>query len=111
MCYRRRPAYVWRFFDTPPKFFVDTRCLEAPKAFIDWDGYYCMPPVIRKVVPGLLPIPKPMSLPLAEEVRKLMDNYKERIVKAFGNPFDRLEKLKQLDPGWSKLSPAQPRNW
>lgn len=106
MCYERRPAYVWRFFDTPPKFFVDTRCLEAPKAFIDWNGYYCMPPVIRKVIPGLLPVPKPMTLPQSEYIKEKFREYLKRT-----DPMKRLKKLMKLDPSWSKLSPAQPRSW
>jgi len=37
---------------------INYRCLEAPKPYMDLEGFWCMPPVIRRVNIGLIEAPK-----------------------------------------------------
>ena len=43
---------------------VNYRCLKPPVPYTDLDGYYCMPPVIRRIVPGLIEVPKSGVVPI-----------------------------------------------
>lgn len=37
---------------------VNYRCLEAPRVYLDFDGYFSEPPVIRRVTAGFVSAPK-----------------------------------------------------
>lgn len=37
---------------------INERCLKPPHIYRDLDGYFCEPPVIRRVTPGLMKAPE-----------------------------------------------------
>lgn len=37
---------------------VNYRCLKPPYIHKDLDGYFCMPPVVRSLIPTLVEVPK-----------------------------------------------------
>lgn len=67
-------APLRRFVGNPPKYFWNERCLKAPVPYME-NGIYAMPPW-RKFVPGLLSAPEPMPVPSPNQIKRLMDAYK-----------------------------------
>lgn len=56
------------------KYFWNEKCLTAPRPAIDKNGCYYAPPFIRRIIPGLVPMPQPIkALPVMswEELRAI----------------------------------------
>lgn len=57
------------------KYFWNWKCLEAPKPYFDNEGYYYWRDYfIRKIIPGLMPVPKPIKT--MGEYHNLVDSLK-----------------------------------
>lgn len=83
----------WRFPRYPArvpkgvvkKYFWNEKCLVAPKPYFDSEGYYYWREwLIRKIVPGLLPMSEPIkSLPsdkdIVNSLAGLMKRHSERL--------------------------------